>query len=52
MDIQTRFYLAMGMYAVLAILAGATLDGKLRIAVWIFLGGLALRTVLSMKARE
>ena len=52
MDIQTRFYLAMGMYAVLAILAGTTLDGKMRIAVWIFLGGLALRTVLSMKARE
>ncbi len=51
MDIQKRFYMAMGMYAVLAILAGTTLDGKMRLAVWIFLAGLALRTVIALKAR-
>ena len=32
MDIHKRFYMAMGMYAVLAILAGVTLDGKIRLA--------------------
>jgi hypothetical protein len=52
MDIQKRFYMAIGTYAVLAILAGVTLDGKMRLAVWIFLGGLALRTVIHMKAQE
>ena len=52
MDIQKRFYIAMGMYAVLAILAGTTLDGKMRLAVWVFLAGLAVRTLISLKARE
>jgi hypothetical protein len=52
MDIQKRFNYAIGTYAVLAILAGLTLDGKMRLAVWIFLGGLALRTVIHMKAQE
>jgi len=52
MDLQRRFYIAMGTYAVLAILAGVTLDGKMRLAVWIFLAGLALRTVIHLKAQE
>jgi predicted membrane channel-forming protein YqfA (hemolysin III family) len=52
MDLQQRFYIAMGTYAVLAVLAGVTLDGKMRLAVWIFLGGLALRTVIHLKAQE
>jgi hypothetical protein len=52
MDIQKRFYLAMGIYAMLAILAGMTLDGKMRLAVWIFLAGLAVRTLIWMKAQE
>jgi len=52
MDLQRRFYMAMGTYAVLAILAGVTLDGKMRLAVWIFLAGLALRTVIHLKAQE
>jgi len=52
MDLQKRFYMAMATYAVLAILAGVTLDGKMRLAVWIFLAGLALRTVIHMKAQE
>lgn len=51
MDINTRFYAAMGMYAVLAILAGTTLDGTFRLAVWVFLAGLAVRTLVAMKAR-
>jgi hypothetical protein len=52
MDIHQRFYMAMGMYAVLAILAGFTLDGKVRLAVWVFLAGLALRTLIAMKRHE
>jgi hypothetical protein len=52
MDIEKRFYIAMGTYAVLAILAGVTLDGKIRLATWIFLAGLAVRTLIHMKARE
>ncbi len=52
MEIQQRFYIAMGTYGVLAILAGVTLDGKIRLAVWIFLAGLALRTLIALKARE
>ena len=46
MDIQKRFYMAGATYGVLAILAAVTLDGKMRLAVWIFLGGLALRPVI------
>jgi hypothetical protein len=52
MDIQQRFYVAMGMYAVLAILAGVTLEGKMRLAVWVFLAGLAVRTLIALKASE
>jgi hypothetical protein len=52
MDLHKRFYLAMGSYAVLAILAGVTLDGKIRLATWVFLAGLALRTVIHLKAQE
>jgi len=36
----------MSTYAILAILAGFTLDGKIRLATWIFLGGIALKTYL------
>ena len=52
MSLDKRFYSAMAAYAVLATLAAVTLDGKMRLAVWIFLGGLALRTVIHMKAQE
>ena len=38
----------MSCYAILALLAGLTLDGNLRIATWIFLGGIALRTWLAV----
>ena len=40
----------MGMYAILAILATFTLDGLMRTAVWIFLGGLAVKTYIAYKA--
>ena len=39
-----KFYIALAAYAVIALLAGVTLDGKLRLAVWVFLGYLAFRT--------
>jgi hypothetical protein len=35
-----RFLAAMAAYAAIALLAAFTLDGKLRIAVWIFMGAL------------
>jgi hypothetical protein len=47
---QTRFYRAMAAYAVLALMSTFTLDGKFRIAVWILLGGLALKTCIAYKA--
>jgi hypothetical protein len=45
-----RLYWAMAAYAVIALMAGLTLDGKFRLAVWIFLGGLALKTLIAYKA--
>jgi hypothetical protein len=47
---NTRFLLAMGAYAVLALLAALTLDGLMRNAVWILLGGLAVKTYIAQKA--
>ena len=46
---QKRFYRAMASYVVLALLATFTLDGKFRLAVWIFLAGLALKTLIAYK---
>lgn len=45
-----RFLWAMGTYAVLALLAGFTLDGVIRMALWIFLAGLAVKTYIAHKA--
>ena len=47
-----RFWVAMATYAVLALLATFTLDGKLRTAIWVLMGGLALKTVIAYKARQ
>ena len=47
-----RLALAMAAYAVIAVLAAFTLEGKLRLAVWIFLGGLALKTLIAHKAHS
>ena len=43
-----RFRNAMLTYAVLALLAGFTLDGGLRIATLIFLAGIALKTYIAV----
>ena len=40
-------------YAILAILAFFTLDGKIRLATWIFLGAFALKTwLVVLKERQ
>ncbi len=50
MTMTTRFRCALGVYAVLALLAALTLDGKLLAAVWILLGGLTVKTCIAYKA--
>ena len=47
---NNRFLWAMGTYAVLAVLAALTLDGLMRDAVWILMGGLAVKTYIAKKA--
>jgi hypothetical protein len=47
---KNRLLAAMGAYAVFALLATFTLDGLIRTAVWIFLAGLALKTLIAYKA--
>ena len=48
---KNRFTAAMGAYAVLAILAGFTLDGGLlRNAIWILMAGLAIKTYIAHRA--
>jgi len=42
-----KFYLALACYAAIALLATLTLDGKFLWVVWIFLGGLALKTYIA-----
>jgi hypothetical protein len=46
-----RFIVAMCSYGILALLASFTLDGRIRLAVWIFLGGIAIKTVLVVLKR-
>jgi hypothetical protein len=52
MTLNHRFYAALGCYAVLALLATFTLSGPFRIAVWVFLGGLAVKTWLVTLRRD
>ena len=48
---NARFLLAMGAYALFALLGAITLtDEKIRGALWIVLGGLAVKTVLAHAA--
>ena len=42
-----KFYLALGCYAAIALMATLTLDGKFLWVVWIFLAGLALKTYIA-----
>ena len=46
----SRFLWALGVYAALALMAAFTLDGKLRAAVWVLLGGLTVKTCIAYKA--
>ncbi len=47
-----RFIAAMCCYAILAILAGFTLSGNIRLVTWIILGGIALKTCLVVWKRR
>jgi hypothetical protein len=47
-----RFVVAMSFYGILALLAGFMLDGRIRIATWVFLGGIAIKTVLVVLKRR
>jgi hypothetical protein len=47
-----KFVAAMSVYAGLAILAGFTLDGPMRLMVWIFLGLFAFKTCLVVVRRR
>jgi hypothetical protein len=49
---NARFAIAMATYAALALLGAVTLTGKIRVALWIFLGGLAVKTVIAVAARR
>jgi hypothetical protein len=42
-----KLWIALSAYVVLAALAGLTLDGPMRLAVWVFLGGLAVKTYIA-----
>lgn len=48
MPVNLRFIAALSCYAILAILAGFTLSGDIRLVTWVVLGGIALRTVLAV----
>ncbi len=49
---KTRLITAMACYGVLALLAAFTLDGVFRIAVWILLAGLAVKTWIAQAQRD
>ena len=49
-SVNKRLAAALSAYAALAMAAGFTLDGKLRLAVWIFMAYLAVRTVIAYRA--
>jgi cyanate permease len=51
--VNPRFYLALGCYAILALLAAVTLEGPFRLAIWVFLGGLAFKTwLVTLREKE
>ena len=51
--VNRKLITALSCFVGLAILAFFTLDGVLRIATWIFLGGFAIKTVLvALRQRE
>lgn len=42
----------MSSYGILALLAGLTLEGRILIATWILLGGIAIKTILVVLKRR
>lgn len=49
---KSRLITAMACYAVLALLAGLTLEGIFRAAVWVLLAGLAVKTWIAVKIQK
>jgi diacylglycerol kinase len=49
---KLRLIAALASYAMLALLAALTLQGKFRIAVWILLAGLACKTWIAAKMQK
>jgi hypothetical protein len=47
-----KFIVAMLSYAILALLAGLALEGRIRLATLIFLGGIAIKTILVVLKRR
>jgi len=47
-----RFYVALALYSGLALLAAVTLDKEIRLATWIFLAGLAVKSYISTFRRD
>jgi hypothetical protein len=47
---QRRLLAALAAYAVISILAWVTLDGKMRLAVWILMAGFAIKTYIAYRA--
>ena len=50
--LDKRFVGALCSYAVLGILAGVTLEGKLRAFIWIFLGALCVKTYTAYRRQR
>jgi hypothetical protein len=49
---NARVAKAMAAYAFLAVAGGVTLTGKIRLALWIFLAGLAAKTLIVVASRK
>ena len=47
-----RFYIALAVYSVLALMAALTLDGTIRLATWVFLAGLAVKSYIATFRRD
>jgi len=45
-----KFWTAMAVYALIALVATFWIEGTLRTAVWILIGGLGLKTIVARKA--
>jgi hypothetical protein len=50
--VNVRFITVMAIYAALALLGTFALSGKIRDAVWLFLGALAVKTLIVVAQRR